>query len=66
MSDYTPPKFCPWCDEPTSLCRCEINQCDGCRRGLTTRQSQYGTTMHDGEDGMPVMICTADLYRCHR
>lgn len=28
MSDYTPPKFCPLCDEPTSLCQCPQQRSD--------------------------------------
>jgi hypothetical protein len=39
-----------------------VNQCDGCQRGLPTRQSEHGSLMHAGEDGMPVMICTKDRY----
>ena len=39
-----------------------MNQCDGCRRGLAIRISKYGSLMHDGPDGMPVMICTAERY----
>jgi hypothetical protein len=38
-------------------------QCDGCQRGLPTRQSDHGSLMHDGPDGMPVMICTAGRYQ---
>jgi hypothetical protein len=39
-----------------------INQCDGCRRGLPWRETKHGVPIHDDENGVPVMACTADRY----
>lgn len=69
MSDYTPAKICSICENPTSLCQCpEINQCDGCRRGLPMRYSRVvpesRTLLHfDPDAGYVVMACTADRYQ---
>lgn len=61
MSDYTPPKLCPVCGDPTSLCMCEgQNQCDGCMAGVPAVNGVHWMGRPGGY-GDP-MGCTAHLY----
>jgi hypothetical protein len=38
-----------------------MNQCDGCRTGSDTKQSQWGT-LHVDRLGRAFMACVAELY----
>lgn len=47
-----------------SLTEETVNQCDGCRRGLPTRSTEFGGAIHYNPDGSYDHIgCTAHLYK---
>ena len=57
---YTTPRTCNYCDLPTSICQCpEVNQCDGCRRGLLMDHRH----IHRDANGWPIMTCQAERYK---
>ena len=61
MSDYIPPRHCPVCLDPESLCCCSpLNQCDGCKRGLV-RDGE----IHRDNKGRAVMVCQEARYRSY-
>lgn len=39
----------------------ELNQCDGCRRGLALRPGPY-CEFHVDDKGLAVMVCERHLY----
>ena len=61
MSKYTPPRMCPVCGDPTSLCQCVgVNQCDGCMARIPAINGAHRMGREGGYSDY--MGCTAHLY----
>ena len=61
MSEYTLPRMCPVCGDPTSLCQCVgQNQCDGCMAGVPAVNGVHRMGREGGYADL--MGCTAHLY----